>query len=147
MRTGRHNEYKWKVSECNSSEQWVTTWNFEWYYQDLRWAKRISANLRQEKHINVCQQTFFLSRYITYGNVCLTVVIWLMGMRSGSTCSKSMHCCPVPSESHLGALWLAFWHALRTVHLKQIHISHKARAKKQLTCDEICGSHGGEDVL
>jgi hypothetical protein len=61
-------------------------------------------------------------------NICenarLTVVIWLIGIRSGSTCSKSMHCWPVPRDSHLGALWLAFWHALRTVHLKQIYVLH-----------------------
>ena len=38
----------------------------------------------------------------------LTVVIWLTGMRSGRTCSKSMHCWPEPTDSQRGELCAAF---------------------------------------
>jgi len=40
-----------------------------------------------------------------------------MGIRSGRTCSKSIHCWPDPWASHRGELVVAFWHALFTVHL------------------------------
>lgn len=44
-----------------------------------------------------------------------TLVIWLIGMRFGKTISKSMHWCPVPSDSHR---WFdaSLWHAFRIVH-------------------------------
>jgi hypothetical protein len=73
-------------------------------------------------HIFLLWIYIYIYIYIYIGNVmkvCLTVVIWLIGILSGSTCSKSMHCWPIPRDSHRGELWLAFWHALRTVHLKQ----------------------------
>lgn len=47
----------------------------------------------------------------------LTTAVWATGIRSGRTCSKSIHCWPEPYANQRGELVVAFWQALLTVHL------------------------------
>lgn len=59
----------------------------------------------------------------------LTTAVWATGIRSGRTCSKSIHCWPEPYANQRGELVVAFWQALLTVHLLKKNYNKKKRKK------------------
>jgi hypothetical protein len=80
--------------------------------------------------------SFFLFSYffiLHFWRLKLTTAVWATGMRSGRTCSKSIHCWPEPYANQRGELVVAFWQALFTVHLlRKRKINRKKKIYRKL---------------